>query len=290
MESKSAKQHEVLRWASLFLKEHNREEAVAPLLLQHYLGMSPSAFYMRMREDVPSDVVLDFQEAIKEHGKTGIPIEHLTGMASFYSRAFSVNRDVLIPRPETEELVVGVLEYMRRCEWEEPPVISDIGTGSGIIAITLALELEHARVYATDISNEALAVAKKNAVSLGADVTFLQGNLLEPIAENGIQPDIIVSNPPYIAEKERPELSDTVREFDPDLALFAADNGLAIYKRLFHHMAEKNIVPRLAAVEIGDTQGESVKQIANRTFPDGGVHIKQDINGKDRMVFVEFGE
>src|SRR5699024_4375366 len=114
--------------------------------------------------------------------------------------------DVLIPRPETEELVEGVLDYVCRCEWEASPVIVDIGTGSGIIAITLALELEHAYVYATDISKAALAVAKRNASSLGADIHVLEGDLLSPIVENGIRPDIIVSNPPYIAEKERPEL------------------------------------------------------------------------------------
>lgn len=281
------KQYEVLEWASLFLKKHHREEGVAPFLLQHYLNLSRSAFYMRMREDVPDGAVRDFQAAIKGHAETGIPVEHLTGVASFYGRNFVVNRDVLIPRPETEELVEGVLDYVHRCKWEKPPVIADIGTGSGIIAVTIKLELENGHVYATDISDEALQVAQNNTISLDADVSFLQGDLLNPIAENGIQPDIIVSNPPYIAEKERLSLADTVREFDPELALFAADNGLHIYKRLFHQMAEKNIVPHLVAVEIGHTQGESVKQIAKRTFPDCGVYIKQDINGKDRMVFVE---
>lgn len=287
MEEKSAKQYEVLKWASLFLKEHNREEAVAPLLLQYYLGISRSAFYMRMREDVPADVAHDFREAIEYHAKTGIPVEHLTGMASFYGRAFSVNQDVLIPRPETEELVEGVLDYVCRCEWEASPVIVDIGTGSGTIAITLALELEQACVYATDISKAALAVAKRNASSLGADIHVLEGDLLSPIVENGIRPDIIVSNPPYIAEKERPELADTVREFDPERALFADENGLDIYKRLFRQLEHAHAHPNLIAVEIGHTQGESVKHIVKKTYPESRVHIRQDINEKDRMVFVE---
>lgn len=287
MEEKSVKQYEVLKRASLFLKEYHREEAVAPILLQHYLKLSRSAFYMRMREDVPGGVVRDFEKAIKEHAKTGVPIEHLTGMASFYGREFAVNRDVLIPRPETEELVEGVLDYMHRCEWEKPPVIVDIGTGSGIIAITIKLELEKAHVYATDIADGALRVAQRNANSLGADVTFRKGDLLKPVAGNGVQPDIIVSNPPYIAEKERPDLSDTVREFDPELALFAADNGLDSYKRLFHQMAQESITPHLVAVEIGHTQGESVKFIAKQAFPGSSVRVKQDINGKERMVFVE---
>src|SRR5699024_11857336 len=139
MEEKSAKQYEVLRWASLFLKEHNREEAVAPLLLQYYLGISRSAFYMRMREDVPADVAHDFREAIEYHAETGIPVEHLTGMASFYGRAFSVNQDVLIPRPGTEALVGGVLDYVCRCEWEASPVIVGIGPGGGGIGVGVAL-------------------------------------------------------------------------------------------------------------------------------------------------------
>lgn len=286
--TKPLKQYEVLNRASLFLKKYNREQAVAPLLLQHYLDVSRPTFFLQMREDVPDDVVRQFQAAIRQHAETGIPIAHLMGTASFYGKDFGVNRDVLVPRQETEELVAGVLDFV--WDWGTAPTIADIGTGSGIIAITLALELENAHVYATDISSEALEVAQQNATLLGSDVTFLQGDLLSPIAENGLQPDIIVSNPPYIAEGERTELADTVREFDPELALFADDNGLAIYKHLFHQMAQKALTPSLVAVEIGHTQGESVLEIAKRAFPECHAHtrVEQDINGKDRMVFVAF--
>lgn len=283
---KPLKQYEVLNRASLFLKEYNREEAVAPLLLQHYLNVTRAVFYMRMREEVPSGVVCDFQDAIKRHAETGIPIAHITGAAAFYGRDFSVSDNVLIPRPETEELVAGVLDFVR--DWTMPPTIVDIGTGSGIIAITLALELENADMYATDISTDALKIARKNAMALEGEVTFLQGDLLGPIGESGIQPDIIVSNPPYIAEQEAVELDDTVRAFDPEIALFAADNGLEIYKRLFQQLAQReDILPRLVAVEIGHEQGESVEQVAKEAFPKSIVRVQQDMNGKDRMVFVE---
>src|SRR5699024_4441266 len=134
---KQWKQYEVLKWASLFLKEHNREENVAPLLLQHYLNVTRSAFYMRMREEVPDDIMLDFQNAIKQHIEKEIPVVHISGSAPFFGRDFFVNQNVLNPRPETEELVAGVLDIAK--DWMHAPVIADIGTGSGIIAITLSL-------------------------------------------------------------------------------------------------------------------------------------------------------
>src|SRR5699024_7246142 len=109
---KPMKQYEVLKGASLFLKEYNREENVAPLLLQHYLQVTREVFYMRMREEVPVRVVHDFQAAIRKHTKTGIPIAHITGKAAFYGRDFFVDENVLIPRPETEELVAGVLDIV----------------------------------------------------------------------------------------------------------------------------------------------------------------------------------
>lgn len=283
--AKSLKQYEVLQRASLFLERHHREQAVAPLLLQHYLQVSRASFYMRMREVVPESVVRDFEEAIKHHAETGVPVAHLTGKAPFYGREFMVNRDVLIPRPETEELVDGVLTYVHERDLEKSPVIMDVGTGSGVIAITLKLEFSHATVYATDISEKALAVARDNASELGAEVTFLEGDLLRTVDEEALEADIIVSNPPYIAEEESLSLQDTVRDFDPGIALFAKEHGLEIYQRLFRQL--KNTAPKLVALEIGHIQGGEVKQMAEEAFPESTVVVRKDINGRDRMVFVE---
>lgn len=271
------KQYEVLQWASLFLAKHHKEARVGELLLQHYLGMNRSAFFANMREAVPGSIVDKFTKSVMLHAQTGIPIQHITGVESFYGREFFVNKNVLIPRPETEELMERVLQNAP----DDPIRIVDVGTGSGIIAITLALELPNAQVYATDISTAALETAKQNADKLNASVTFLQGDFLQPIIDQDISPDIIVSNPPYIAKTDEPSLSDTVKYFDPHLALFAQDNGLAAYKKII-----QSIPPsvKLVFFEIGHEQGEAVQKLMKNIYPEADVAVIKDINGHDRIV------
>ncbi|WP_042221403.1 peptide chain release factor N(5)-glutamine methyltransferase [Oceanobacillus manasiensis] len=275
------KQYEVLNWASLFLEESQREVGVAQLLLQHHLGKSRSQFYADMQEIVPEEIAASFAKDIKEHAQTGIPVQHLMGKESFYGREFVVTGDVLIPRPETEELVQHIIKSLPA---NAPLTIVDVGTGSGIIAISLALELPHATVYATDISEEALAVARRNASLLDANVTFFQGNFLRPLEDVGISIDVLVSNPPYIARSEATTLSDTVKNFDPELALFAEEEGLAAYKEIVKQA--KNVMKsdgRLA-MEIGHTQAEAITSLITQEFPSYKVQTIKDINGKDRII------
>ncbi|WP_026907733.1 peptide chain release factor N(5)-glutamine methyltransferase [Paucisalibacillus globulus] len=276
------KQYEVLQWASLFLEENNRETRVADLLLQHHLGVSRTQFFAQMRDEIPEHIVDNFRKDIEKHVDTGVPIQHLMGYEAFYGRNFSVNPHVLIPRPETEELVQHVIDHASK---HNPITIVDIGTGSGIIAITLALELPNAKVYAIDISGEALETAKKNAENLQAEITFLQGDFLSPLLEQNIKADIVVSNPPYISEEERPELSDTVVNHDPELALFADDNGLAAYKKITKQLPGVIKSGGTVAFEIGYLQGDAVKALLQEKFPESNVTILQDISGKDRIVF-----
>lgn len=283
--TKSLKQFEVLRWASLFLEEHNREPRVAEILLQHHLNVTRSQFYMLMQEPVSDEIAEMFKAQIVKHAETGIPVQHLTGYESFYGRDFTVNEHVLIPRPETEELVLHIIDSAGQpANSNQPLTIVDIGTGSGIIAITLALELPEAKVYASDISKDALAIARQNAKRLGADVTFLQGDFLEPIIDEQIKADIIVSNPPYIAREEAPLLSDTVKNFDPELALFAEKNGLAAYQKIIMQAPEAVNADALIAFEIGHKQGRAVRALIKGTFPGSAVTTIQDINKKDRIV------
>jgi release factor glutamine methyltransferase len=278
------KQYEVLKRASLFLEENNRETRVADLLLQHHLGVSRTQFFAQMRDEIPEHIVESFCKDIEKHVDTGVPIQHLMGYEEFYGRNFSVNPHVLIPRPETEELVQQVIDHASK---HNPLTIVDIGTGSGIIAITLALELSNAKVYAIDISEEALETAKKNAEQLHADITFLQGDFLSPLLEQNIKADIAVSNPPYISEEERPELSDTVVNHDPELALFADDNGLAAYKKIISQLPDSIMPGGTVAFEIGHLQGEAVKELLSETFPKSTVNILKDINRRDRIVFAD---
>lgn len=278
------KQYEVLKRASLFLEKYNRETRVAELLLEHHLGLTRNAFFMNMREAIAIDIEDRFMADVKKHAETGIPIQHLTGYEEFYGRRFSVDNHVLIPRFETEELVQQVIKTVKS-NADTPIRLVDVGTGSGIIAITLALELENVEVLATDISSEALKVAKKNASELGAMVTFKQGDFLESLINEDIFVDIIVSNPPYIAESERKDLSDTVKNFDPALALFADENGLAAYKRIIIQAKDMLKLDGILAFEIGHSQGEAIKHLIIESFPQATVDIMKDINGKDRIVF-----
>lgn len=277
---KESKQHEVLHRASLFLEKNNRETKVAELLLQHYLGVTRSEFITTMREPVPENINKQFQQAIQQHAETGMPVQHIIGNESFYGRIFHVNEHTLIPRPETEELVEQVIKTMP----DEPTTIVDIGAGSGIIAITLALELENATVYATDISIEALAIARSNANELGADVRFLHGDFLEPMIKEGEQAEVVVSNPPYIAPNEAVNLSDTVKNFDPELALFAEENGLAAYQKIIADLPRVIRNKAYVFFEIGYEQGESVRSMLNRKFPSSHIEIIKDINKKDRII------
>lgn len=280
------KQYEVLRWASVFLEENNRESRVAELLLQHHLGVTRSQFFMNMQEHIPVEVYEAFKADIEKHATTGIPLQHLTGYEEFYGRRFSVNEHVLIPRPETEELVQHVIQAVDKVPNQNLQLV-DVGTGSGVIAITLALELPDVEVSATDISPEALQVAKANAASLQANVTFHQGDFLEPLSYQQKTVDIIVSNPPYIAESEREELSDTVELYDPDLALFAEDDGLAAYKKIIQQAKSVLKEDGLIAFEIGYTQGEAVKKLLLDSFPQSEVKLIQDINGKNRIIIAK---
>lgn len=278
---KDLKQYEVLKRASLFLEKHHREPFVAELLLRHHLQVDRSQFFTQMRDELPEATVEKFQADIQHHVETGIPVQHLIGYEEFYGRVFHVNENVLIPRPETEELVEHVIANVKR---NKPLTIVDVGTGSGVIAITLKLELPHATVYATDISAEALAIAQKNAKQLHADVHFFQGDFLEPMIQHALKADIVVSNPPYISQDERVQLNDTVRNFDPALALFAENDGLASYQKICHQLPK--VIRSSGAIffEIGHQQGTSVKKIVQDAFATCDITIIKDINGKDRIV------
>ncbi len=282
------KQYEVLKRASLFLEKQEREAKIAELLLQHHLGLSRTAFFMNMHEHIPDAIYEAFMHDIREHAETGKPVQHMIGSEEFYGRRFLVDNNVLIPRPETEELVQHVIQTVKASKKHALHIV-DAGTGSGVIAITLSLELADASVAATDISSQALAIAKKNAENLGADVEFFQGDFLLPILHQEKTVDIIVSNPPYIAENERESLADTVKNFDPELALFAEDNGLGAYKKMIKQACGLLKPDGILAFEIGHTQGETIKKRILDSFPQAVVDIIQDMNGKDRIILAKIG-
>ncbi|SEH45733.1 release factor glutamine methyltransferase [Halobacillus karajensis] len=273
---------EARRWASLFLQKHNRETRVADLLLEHFLNWTPSRILAFDEEPLSAEVKKAFIKSVQDHAETGIPVQHLTGWGHFYGRDFHVNKHVLIPRPETEELVLGVLDYVRTSGLKEVKIV-DLGTGSGVIAITLAKEIPESKVTGVDLSKEALRVAGKNASVHRTDVDFIQGDFLEPLLDESI--DIVVSNPPYIAQSEKELMNDTVLDFDPFMALFAEEEGLAAYKTIVQQLSRKKQKPTCIAFEIGYQQGSAVSRIIHEYLPGYQTEVRKDINQKDRMVF-----
>ncbi len=281
------KQFKVLQWAFSFLKQYNREPHVAERLLQHVTNRSRTEFLLHMQDELDSSTIATFKQMIECHAKEGVPIQHMIGLAPFYGRDFYVNSDVLIPRFETEELVERTIQTIHSSftEVDSPLIVADLGTGSGVIAVTLALEVPSLSVYATDISEQALEVAKQNATMFQAKLQFLHGDFLRPLIERNINPNIIVSNPPYISFAEASELSDTVKRYDPALALFAEKDGLAAYETIVEQITElPPLTGRQVLFEIGYQQGERVVNLIKETFPNSNVDILQDINGKDRIV------
>ena len=214
------------------------------------------------------------------------PLPYITGEAWFYGRAFKINRAVLIPRPETEDLAQAALE---KCAAETAPHIADIGTGSGCLAVTLALERPGARVWATDLSGDALKLARKNVVRYGLEerLTLLQGDLLGPLPPDiGFQ--VIVSNPPYITEAELPTLQPEVRDYEPRLALSGApgaagSDGTALHRRLLADAPARLAPGGWLLLEVGQGQADAVADAA-RDFGYQEVTIRLDMAGIGRIV------
>lgn len=230
-------------------------------------------------EFVTPKVTGEFQ-ALVERRRAGEPIQYLTGETEFYGSAFHVNRDVLIPRPETELLVERVAGMARDFE---RPRIADVGTGSGAIAVVLARELQEAEIWATDVSRAALDVARANAARHGVAgrVRFFEGDLLEPLA--GERFDIVVSNPPYVAEADRESLAVEVREHEPAQALFARADGLGVIRRLIPAAFEALGSGGYVAIEIGYGQKAAVGALLDAA---GFEHVEfvEDLQRIPRVV------
>lgn len=275
---------EALNWASLFLKQHNREEKVGEILLIHVLGLSRLEFLMQLQDPMRPDQYKTFKQMVASHATTGVPLQHLTGEEQFYGRTFSVTKDTLIPRQETEELIYYLLEDLNKRTHLTDVV--DVGTGTGVLGITLKLERPHLNVSAVDISDAALSVAKTNAEALGAEVTMESSDFLSMLIETDQQVDVIVSNPPYIPYSDLDSLSDTVKNFDPHLALFSEEDGLYSYRTIITQAKQVLRPHGLLAFEIGHNQKEAVTALISSAFPDATVETKQDMFGRDRMVFM----
>lgn len=221
----------------------------------------------------------DLEDATKRL-KSGEPVQYIVGNVDFYGYNFIVNKNVLIPRFETEELIERTIKYIQQYLFNNSLDIIDLGTGSGCIAITLNKELG-CNVDAIDISKEALQVARANNDRNSANVNFIEGDMLTNIHKKY---DVIISNPPYISYNE--EIMDIVKNNEPHLALYADNDGLYFYEKIIKSSVDCVKKQNLIAFEIGFTQGNQIMNIAKKYFPQAKVWIEKDLQGKDRFVFI----
>lgn len=242
-----------------------------------------------------SDTEVEKWNAILSELQQEKPIQYITGEAWFYGLRFEVNENTLIPRPETEELVDWILNSPITQNLT-PITILDIGTGSGCIPISLKANLPQANVSAIDVSEKALEVAKRNAVSNKVEINFIQANILEveDLSQLGTSNfqlpasiDIIVSNPPYVRNLEKEEIKKNVLDYEPHLALFVEDTDALLFYRKIAQLALKNLAPNgLLFFEINQYLGkETVELLQNIGFQN--IELKKDIYGNDRMIRCE---
>ncbi|MCD9022227.1 peptide chain release factor N(5)-glutamine methyltransferase [Cohnella sp. NL03-T5] len=268
-------------------------DADAELLLLYLLGISKTELLRDWRDPFPK-AKLEAWNGLLERKRAGEPVQYIIGEQYFHGRAFEVTASVLIPRPETELLAEAVLEIADRL-WPAPkgikPTVLDVGTGSGILAITLAAERSEWRVAASDLSVDALEVARRNAErnGVGDRIAFIQGDLLTPFLMGGtigdqLKIDILVSNPPYIPSSDIPGLQREVRDHEPHLALDGGEDGLNPYRMMASQLRRLPHLPRVVAWEVGAGQAEEVSNLLRASAMWNEIRFVNDYAGIDRHV------
>ncbi len=245
----------------------------AEVLLTHALQRERSYLYAHPEEELSEIAWIHYGRYLHERLQ-GKPTQYITGRQEFYGRDFGVTPEILIPRPETEHLVEAAVARIQPRD-----LVVDVGTGSGAIAITLALETG-ARVFATDISTGALCVARINARKLSASVGFLACDLLDTFASRSI--DVLVSNPPYVPQIDAPGLQREVRDYEPHVALFAGPTGLEIYQRLIADAARVVRPQGWLLLELGYNSLDSVRSMLQPHW--SGITVIPDLAGFPRVI------
>ena len=263
-----------------------KEESAVVIYLMHILNYSSSELYLHMGDKV-TDFILDkFEDEFRLYLYENKPIQYIVGYQTFYGYDFLVDDRVLIPRFETEELVENILELYDNYFAGMQVDVCDIGTGSGAIGITLAKEEPNMSVTITDISFDALEVAKANNNRLNANVNILQGDMVQPLY--GMKFDIIVSNPPYIPDSE--EVQSLVVDNEPNIALFGGNDGLKFYRIIIEDAKKIAKEKFIMAFEHGYDKNEAIEDLIKKEFPNALVIHKKDLQGKNRMTFAIVGE
>jgi len=275
---------EVLQISTEFLRKHEIENARlnAEHLLAHVLGRTRMELYLEFERNLAETDLKQLRDLIKRRSR-GEPLQHLLGTVEFCGHVFKIDKRAMVPRPETEQLVELVIAD---CETRRPGRIVDIGTGSGIIALSLGKEFPNADILAVDISEDALALARENAerLDLAGRISFKKGDLLEEIAERF---DLIVANLPYLSMQERPSLSREVLH-DPEIALFGGEGGDELIRELINQSPTYLNPGGLLALEIGVGQSDRLETLLRqKNLHD--IDTKKDYSGIPRFLFARYG-
>jgi release factor glutamine methyltransferase len=256
------------------------------VLLRHVLQLDRAALYAGWDRPISEEAWHQFQRALDERAR-GRPVPYIIGQREFMGLTFAVDERVMIPRPETEVLVEAVVDYLKQ---RAGVFVVDVGTGSGCIAVSLAQLLTAAIILATDISTEALEVARANAARhrVGNRITFLQGDLLSPLPPHlAGQVDAVVGNPPYVPVSQRTAVPREIRDFEPPVAVFIDGDGIAVHRRLIAEARSWLRPSGLLAMEVGAGQAGAVAAAMDRDGKYAPVRVLADYSGIERVVVGE---
>ena len=263
---------------------HHKEDEAVKLLLMELSNQDPHQFYLHLADEADLDFEKLFFDKLDAYLIDDIPVQHLIGHSYFFGYQFKVNQDVLIPRSETEQLVEHVLYYYDQYFNQEHLDVLDLGTGSGCIGLTLALEESKLNVTISDISHDALKVALENKNRLHANAKIIQSDLFEMIDQKF---DMIISNPPYIPDDEIVE--DIVTK-EPSVALYGGKLGVDFYEKIIKESKKYIKNKGLIGFEHGYQQKAQIYAFAQAYYPDAQIIQLKDLQGKDRFTFIGIGD
>lgn len=275
----------VLQEAKKQTRKKHKETSATELLMLHFSKLEATELYLKFEDEMPKENEHAFFDGLTRYLEDHIPVQQIIGYVYFYGHQFKVTNQALIPRFETEELVANLLiQYDEYFKGQKVDLV-DIGTGSGCLAITLAKEEPHFNVTATDISHDALALARENANHLGVDVEFVQGDMIKPVMDRKF--DILISNPPYIPTAE--DVDELILNNEPHIALFGGEDGLKFIKEIIkdskHILKEKAII----AFEHAYNKASDIHRLAKATYPNAKIFTLKDMQSLDRMTFIVIG-
>lgn len=277
----------LLDWTTSYLAENGSESARldAEILLANAMQCQRVELYTQYELDPGDQVRGSFRTTVKQRSE-GCPVAYMVGFKEFYSMPFAVNDSVLIPRPATEDLVIRILDIVKEHHQVSDVLkIVDVGTGSGVIAGTLATQLANSVLFATDISGDAIAVALENFQSLGVAerVTARQGDLLEAISDQS-EFDFVVSNPPYVSEAEYEQLQKDVKDFEPYTALVPGPSGMEAYERLIPQSADRLRAGGWLVLETSPMLAGNLSQLLRDDSRFEPIEVTRDLENHDRIV------